>query len=184
MSNQPEITEELIERYRLINVDDYNQWYDFTYENWVEKLTDLGYYDVQINFSGFWNQGDGASFTGKVDIKEYLKAGKLSNKFRSVYYWSDIVDLNFVISRGIWRYVHEKSTTVDYSDNYYDTSEKCEAQLEELLEIVREEVYRFNLEIYKELEELYDHLTSDEAVRETLESCDFWYDEVEALEEE
>lgn len=53
----------LIERHRDINVD--YEWYDCVYDRFIEfgnelKL-DIARDDIQ--FSGFWSQGDGASFT-------------------------------------------------------------------------------------------------------------------------
>ena len=67
----------LIERYRDINVD-HNWWY-FTYEDFERVCTILGItleqhavrtvggqtrYEPDIEFSGFWSQGDGAAWTG------------------------------------------------------------------------------------------------------------------------
>jgi hypothetical protein len=44
-------------------------WSEFTLDDWKETLTEMGFgYDkdsVDISFSGFWSQGDGASFTCK-----------------------------------------------------------------------------------------------------------------------
>ena len=35
-----------------------------------------------IFFSGFWSQGDGASFTGGIFIKDYLEATKQKSKYK------------------------------------------------------------------------------------------------------
>lgn len=53
----------LIERHRDINVD--YEWWRPTIEHFVERVNELGL-DVKfddVQFSGFWSQGDGASFT-------------------------------------------------------------------------------------------------------------------------
>lgn len=39
------------------------QWWDCTYEEWTAELKDMGFDGINIAFTGFWSQGDGASFT-------------------------------------------------------------------------------------------------------------------------
>jgi len=50
--------------YREGNFDN-NIWSETTLEEWKEALEQMGFSDVEIDFSGFWSQGDGASFTAK-----------------------------------------------------------------------------------------------------------------------
>lgn len=62
----------------------YEDWYESVLEGWKDRLMEMGFgskHDVpEINFSGFWNQGDGASFTCHrfyLDrYAEYLALGK------------------------------------------------------------------------------------------------------------
>lgn len=53
----------LIEQYRDCNAD--HDWYSYTYDYFIEQLGSLGLdlFKSNIQFSGFWSQGDGASFT-------------------------------------------------------------------------------------------------------------------------
>lgn len=54
----------VLDKLRDINVDgDY--WYDFIYDEYRARLETMGYYDIEFQFSGFWSQGDGASFSAK-----------------------------------------------------------------------------------------------------------------------
>src|ERR1035441_4221080 len=46
------------------------EWWDSDYDHWKEKLGELGFTKVAIKFSGFYSQGDGASFTASV-IREF-----------------------------------------------------------------------------------------------------------------
>lgn len=39
------------------------EWWEFIYEDWKTWLENSGFESPEINFSGFWSQGDGASFT-------------------------------------------------------------------------------------------------------------------------
>lgn len=54
----------LIEEHRHWNVDHGTEWWDATYDDFVEVAAAFGITVPrdQISFSGFWSQGDGASF--------------------------------------------------------------------------------------------------------------------------
>ena len=40
-----------------------HEWWDHIYEEWTEELKEMGFDGIDISFSGFASQGDGASFT-------------------------------------------------------------------------------------------------------------------------
>lgn len=40
-------------------------WFEWIVENIMEELEGMGFEGVEVNFTGFWSQGDGASFTCK-----------------------------------------------------------------------------------------------------------------------
>ncbi len=48
-------------------------WYESAYEMWKEALYQIGFENANISFSGFWCQGDGASFTADVDAEKLLQ---------------------------------------------------------------------------------------------------------------
>lgn len=68
------IKESVLERVRQwlgdANTDD--NWYEYDYELWEKALESIGLMDPKIQFSGFWSQGDGASFTADWIDKEKL----------------------------------------------------------------------------------------------------------------
>lgn len=65
------LKEEAIEANRDINV--YHDWHDSVIEGFQEDLSEMGVEEVKVEYSGFYSQGDGASFTGGVqDIKKFL----------------------------------------------------------------------------------------------------------------
>ena len=73
-SKLPEdLQQKVIDKNRNINVDDYD-WFDTTKSDFHTDLETLGFYNIDSQFSGFWSQGDGASFTGSY---EYAKGWKL-----------------------------------------------------------------------------------------------------------
>jgi hypothetical protein len=47
-------------------------WYECIYDEWTEGLAQIGFMDADINFSGFYSQGDGASFTANIDCERLL----------------------------------------------------------------------------------------------------------------
>ena len=53
----------LLEHYRNINVE--HSWWQYTYDDFIEVAKAFGVETTtdQLSFSGFWSQGDGASFT-------------------------------------------------------------------------------------------------------------------------
>jgi hypothetical protein len=48
------------------------EWWEGTYDSAKEDAKAKGFDIEDIRFSGFWSQGDGASWTGSVRIKEFL----------------------------------------------------------------------------------------------------------------
>ena len=49
-----------------------HDWWEATYDSAKEDAKAKGFDIEDIRFSGFWSQGDGASWTGSVRIKEFL----------------------------------------------------------------------------------------------------------------
>lgn len=72
----PESKQKAIEKQQDINVDD-DEWWEYTIEAFIEDMQELYGVDVEegdVKFSGFYSQGDGASFTGEVgDVKKFLE---------------------------------------------------------------------------------------------------------------
>jgi hypothetical protein len=59
------------DRVREMEAEDSN-WHDFIIEDWQQRLENKGFNDPEIQYSGFWSQGDGASFTCKsIDWDKY-----------------------------------------------------------------------------------------------------------------
>ena len=47
-------------------------WYECTYDEWKRGLEQIGFENPQLAFSGFWSQGDGASFTATIDLAKMV----------------------------------------------------------------------------------------------------------------
>lgn len=67
--------EAALEKHRDWNVDAGSGWYDHVVGEWTEALERVGFRDVDVRFSGFSSQGDGASFTAKsTDVPKLVAA--------------------------------------------------------------------------------------------------------------
>lgn len=156
----------VVEKLYDINVD--HGWWVFVYEDATTILEMLGFSDVKIQFSGFASQGDGASFTGnfkvpatkkelkerQAKVKEYAPKMKLG-LFTDMRFTQDEKDYgNLEVFRLSHHYAHANTVASDNGD---------------LTDFVR----TFSGWIYKQLSNEYDHLTSAESIRETIEANDY-----------
>ena len=167
----------VIEKNRDINVD--FEWYDSSIADFKAALKLIGFYDVKVRFSGFSSQGNGAQFTGNYDYSkgalkkvkaEYPNWVALHNlaselqEIQSKYFYKIGAKIT---STG--HYLHEYCTSFElFLDGDYFNSDNIES---EFIESCRD----FMREIYGMLNNEYDHLTSDKAVIETIESNEYFF---------
>lgn len=66
----PAAQQNALDNNRDINVD-YDGWEDGVTERFKEDMREIGIDDIEISFSGFYSQGDGASFTSEdIDTRK------------------------------------------------------------------------------------------------------------------
>lgn len=167
----PEAQERAIERWR--NRGEF--FHDFVIEEWNDILRACGWSEVEINYSGFCSQGDGASFTGRFDGREIDEA-----KFRQYFEPnsdSDWILVGFIeyescsakLRRTSRHYSHENTVGVDWMEEAtgddFVTVESTATE-DDFLSHCRA-VMR---EIYRALEREYDWQMSDEYIRESIEA--------------
>jgi hypothetical protein len=154
------------------------EWWDAVYEDAKEILQMLGFCHIDINFSGFWSQGDGACFTGDWGADD-VKVGKVAEhapkdeKLHAIaavieeagIRWQTVValdpDTELLVPGASLRhhgsYCHEHTVTIDTAD-FFEVDE------EPFVEACRD-LMRW---IYKQLEAEYDYLTSDETIDDNI----------------
>jgi len=101
-------------------------------------MEEMGWENVEVSYSGFYSQGDGASFTGDLTDGEkkraFVKEVLGMEKFPDV-----IIDrVTFHIKRGDSRYVHENSVKMEIDDeerDYNDPSTE-EVEIQSFLDVV------------------------------------------------
>lgn len=188
-----EKVEMLVEHYHDFNIHD--RWYELTTEHWQEKLNDEGFEDAEISLSGFWSQGDGASFTcPSIDVRKFIKAhlkevlnGHVSNIFDlRAFLHGDTshpygeFEFDCSIERtSFHNYCHENTISAEWEAHLYeyDPYNNPEADENELVYFlgqtlgpwIEDRARDLSREIYSNLEDEYEYLTSEEAIIETLQ---------------
>ena len=178
----PEQQAKVIENNRPINVD---------YEGWSERVTDnftvalglIGFDVAHMFFTGFWSQGDGASFTGTY---RYVKGG-IENLKKEFPNWTEfhsiaerlqqLQKVNFYsIECSIYRSGFYYHSNTMYTDGFECKNYTVETE-NEVLEIFRDVADLY----YSALSKEYEYLTSDDAVSESIISNEIEFD-IETLE--
>ena len=203
----PEAQENALDNNRDINVD-YDGWEDGVTEGFKEDMREIGIDDIEISFSGFYSQGDGASFTSEdIDTRKLFDAigiksddalnmetddersrGENKEFYDLLDTMEDIgqvdrnrikpEDIRVTIERTDSRHVHYN--TVKANVEIWDEPEGWEEPYgftEKLEDRVTEYIRGLCKDLYRKLEKEYDHLTSDESVKETLTDNDYEFDE-------
>lgn len=181
------LKEKVIEDNRDINVD-HDGWEDGVIDNFQYDMKELGLGRVNVSYTGFWSQGDGASFTGKVEDTVKFVHGALG----LVAYSKEALDcLTIDFTRNSSRYVHENSCDTEVEIDHEDGENvvftlaggpgfEITRTLGEIADHVQEKAEEWRIEqcgeLYNNLEEEYEGLRTDEAVEGTIEANDYTYE--------
>jgi hypothetical protein len=136
-------------------------------EGIVEDLNEMGIEKVDVQYSGFWSQGDGLSFTGEVeDVPFFIeKLGLKIDKYSRI---------NFV--RGSSRYSHENTVHTELSIDYDDepTFKETWNKAYDLIEDWRKSKCN---EFYNRLEKYYNECNSEESLKDELIEREYHFTE-------
>ena len=179
----------LIEQYRDFNVE-HIDWWDGVYDDFSCDMAAKGIRVYDMQFSGFWSQGDGASFTGYIsNNKMFFDQHNLTESYPWITkLMSHNGEFTLSIDRNSHRYAHENTVGVGLSvtDMFYhvlpsdglraEVIEQWDVQLDAeyntICEAVTEIVRDYCRDLYRRLREEYDYLTSDEAVWDAIVAND------------
>lgn len=170
-----ELQKELIEQHQYEEME-WGNWHEPIIEGWKDKLENLGYDNAEIHFSGFHSQGDGACFTCNIDDRLFLSHERHEGKFKCLL--CDELSFTIKITHN-WRYYFPTSTDVEF--NYEEDYKKNQELKKAVHEILIPELEKFILkereelghQIYKDLQDYYEDLTSEETVKERLSQYKF-----------
>lgn len=183
----PKVQEKVLDRHRNNEWYPSWEWWDCDYEDFITKLNEQGWNTTadQIQFSGFYSQGDGASFEGNLSIQKWLDYHKLSEKYPLAY--------KAALQGAIWGRIQRNNYANHYCHSrtrYFEIDHECEDYLvadigiaEEQLPAFKDEVAALEKdiesdredladELYKTLEKSYDYLMSDEVIKEEINNND------------
>ena len=166
---------------------EYDDWYADIYDTTRRELLDKGI-DIDdvprsascgIRFTGFHSQGDGASFTGWVNLKEFLEAHKdILMQVPELYHMlgtvgqEPLVEIECSLTRVSSRYYHEKTVKfmwdiawVDDSLDWVEGEPNTVGDLMNLVEVDIENTCRqYMKDVYAKLREEYDYLLSEQCL--------------------
>lgn len=165
---------------------------DWVIENETEDLMTLGLDNVEISFSGFWSQGDGASFTARVnDIPAFIKTIGIEEEIlpKVLAAFEEVYEMSIV--RIDSRYVHENTVRFEIEEmddtelvilsgfGFGDITVDLNDTLEEIgLETKASSWVKSKCkEIYRTLEKAYYEEFSDEAAEKWADFMDLRFDE-------
>ena len=176
-----ESQQKLIEGFR----DGYEPYYDVVYEDFALRMSEQ--YGAlldqkEITWSGFWSQGDGASFICDFDAEVLLPILKKELNEDQVALLGEIdAEIDCASIRTGYQYSHENTVrgkvSIYYGDAYYDRmveiNEIHDILENKLTEIIREE----SRSLYRQLEDFYDQEMEDERlieeIKEIYPDCNF-----------
>ena len=181
-------------------------WWSTVYENAIENAKELGFDIEDIRFSGFWSQGDGASWTGYVDLLVFIEkhADKESATLGQDMTLCELLRNGWVskrveISRRSFHYAHENTMRYEYEgydlDSIRDTPQVLEkgimagASVSQLLnsfdvdthidtwvDKAHDAAKDYARKIYRQLEAEYEGLVTDEYLTEFAAANEYLFD--------
>lgn len=164
-----EVQTRVIDKNRYFNTDD--NWHEDSLADYKEELAEAGFTDAVISYSGFWSQGDGLSFDAKIDIDKFAETpneklvAKLINN-------GEIS--NFEINKNSYANHYSHVNT-----RYVDAPEVTHTNIQAVIEALDVKISKKRVELcekfYRALEEEYNGLISDEAIKDSLISNEYTY---------
>jgi hypothetical protein len=180
-----EIQEKVINAYRDNSYNfDFNDFHgQFIIDYWIEKLQDIGFEDAQIEYTGFYSQGDGASFTASVNIEKLINTFTMDNiitKGQAILYNKflglrdiNIIEMLYYIEKSSSRYSHEQTMYITNESEFYLNENNTaydyfNSKFEELAEEIIEFARSIAQDIYFELRQEYEYINSEEYIKNEL----------------
>ena len=161
-------------------------------EYYQDVLKHIGFTNVGISFSGFYSQGDGASFTADYDsslinideLKNHnAELYSLMTRIDSVFGASGLTSDNTItasVKRVSRHYSHHNTVTIDNiaingEDEWITEDSKIYKAFETIENYLTSLKDDLCLIIYNSLEREYEYQTSDEYIAELLTINDYYF---------
>ncbi len=173
--------QELLNNFRHVNTEDF-EWWDFTYEEFEDDLLEIGLTvkrkngenSPEIYFSGFYCQGDGASFGSEVHEPNKFLAAIGHEKWAAWWGKQDWQIGTSIIGTNNMRV----DTELDVPENPFSETEEplqfhtwqitqappTPAEIKAIEKDATEKLEGLAKKLYRDLRDEYEFLTSDEVV--------------------
>lgn len=182
--------DELSEQAQQKAIETVRQWDDlfecdesFVLERLVEQNPHIE--NMEILYSGFWSQGDGASFTGSIGSDWLIDffAENVNDELKTI-----LRDVEVTFFRYSTRYLHHNtvdteldSSDILWADHIEENSTLRDSMITNYLDDMRQSIeeYRINLchDIYNALKQAYNECHSDENITELIKANEYLFDE-------
>lgn len=161
-----------------------HNWYSYILDHRKGELDLLGFRNADIQFSGFWSQGDGACFDASLDLDALTKhLGEKSPKLLKLFRY-DVLgnyiegEIRHTMCANYYSNYHARCVSIDSGfimdpDRHPILCGLVNA-LEDEIEDLRRDLCH---QIYDELEKECEYLMADEQLIETANVNDFLFDE-------
>jgi len=187
------------------------EWWQGVYDMSIEDGKEKGFYIDKIAFSGFCSQGDGASWSGFVDVRQWLETNVPDSIGVSAWcalIQEDVVTKNIQVTQS-GRYSHEETMSFanveDSTDEYHDefkmalpsifkgmsvanlfdiiaTDPACPYKgVDDITTAIAISGKQYAKDIYHNLREEYDYLCSEEMMLDHFDCNDYHFTEEGAL---
>lgn len=163
------------------NASEHDEWWDCVTEDATTIGALMGWDIEQVYFSGFWSQGDGACFIGRMGyakgcakaVNDY--APQDTELHRIAKEWQALQARHFYkidakVAKTDHRYAHENTVGFDVYRDGADATSELE---DEVKEIGRD----FMRWAYRQLEKEYEWLNADEQIDESIRANEYEFDE-------
>ena len=149
------------------------EWYSFADEDFKMILELIGFYQIETRFSGFYSQGDGASFKAKYSNEKYI-----TKKVKSCVLAND--ELNQIISnfQDIKKSLGNKAKDLefeirfDYHHHYCHSNTMGINDISDFAEDFEDDILQCCKDLadwyYKTLDYEHEFLNSDKSIAEHL----------------
>jgi len=145
---------------------EYYEWWDYAYERHTENLKEKGFDNVDIQFSGFWSQGDGARIQCEIS---FLEASIL---FKDKFKVPDDFDFGICGTIRIYannnHYCHFNTLAIEY-EYFENVDHQYEYMIvHETLSFIKD----VSGKLYSDLQNEYEYLTSDDYILSNFKESD------------
>lgn len=155
------------------------------YEYYKETvLPEYGIDEADLQFSGFWSQGDGGSIsTDHVDGVKFLRKVRALTKYRSIRHLLNEDDLAMSVKRSHSHYSHENTVSGYIESAYTNLTAKQETLVNELEELLTDTIRELSRKLYRDLENAYEDQFTTENIVALIEGNEYQFNVIDGVVE-